>query len=187
MISIQSTNQSDSTFLGIVSSVCSAEARLLKAESINVVEIDHCFDKKWRAFSGVIAPQFATWWLPDLRVPPFHPNRVVSQTVYRRLQSPDQAYVRRDASPLHVEQSSYRDVHRLIRRIDSCAIYAWYSGQTETSDQGSILLYRISETEETSWFATLSKSPWRLARSHGISRRAFELLIESQHATAAPN
>ncbi len=188
MIPIPSSTRSDALFMQLVSRICSSEARLFDAAFIYLVEIDRCFDRKWRAFSGVIDLQLGTWLGPELRVPPFHPNRVVGQLVYRRDASAEISYRETAAKLLHVRQSSYRNIHRLMHRIVPSGLFLWYSGDTLSSDRATILAYRIEATQESSWFASFRKTPeWRIDRTEGISRQELDMLVGTQGSSPASN
>ena len=188
MISVAPRTESDQDFASLVSRVCTSEARLLEPEFVYIVEVDHCFDRKWKAFSGVIDLQLGTWLGPHLRVPPFHPHRVVRELVYQRDAGAEGGYRAIPAKPLHINQASHRNVHRQLRRIVPSGLFVWYSGGTAVAEQGTILTYRIKPPQEASWFASFRKSrDWRIDRMHGISRRALELLVGPHRGEAAPN
>jgi hypothetical protein len=52
MITLNAANHDDPQFIGIVSMILNSAVSRHHPRDVYVVEIDHCFDRKWQKFSG---------------------------------------------------------------------------------------------------------------------------------------
>src|SRR5262245_40642737 len=104
MLTILPKEQDDPEFVELVARILNAAVANQLPEDVYVIHIDNWFDHKWNAFSKVRW----NWAGPVRRVPPFHPNRVVSQSHYRRSEATLAYYAPAEAAPLHVEAKDPR-------------------------------------------------------------------------------
>lgn len=179
MIALDPKEYDDPQFVELISRTLTALAHCYKPIEIYVIHIDNWFDHKWKGFSGVADLQVGTWLGPTLRVPPFNPNRVVSQT-HLHLDDPDKpTYVIEPALPLHIYQPSSSNLRRSLSQITKSGLFAWYSGGTKKNDRASLMVYRIEKENEVSWYGSfLKKEEWRINKVTGISKQEFARLIE---------
>jgi hypothetical protein len=174
MITLNEANQDDAQFIGIVSRILNSALSRHHPQDVYVVEIDHCFDRKWQKFSGKALGLIGTW-NKRLVVPPFDPRRVVNQLYFRSDLSASPSYSMASARPLHIEQAGGDSPQRRLAQVSQSGVFLWYSGETAKTDQASVLLYQIDAEETSDWYASFVKSgQWKLNKVRGLSRRALE-------------
>ena len=184
MITLDPKEKDDAEFVELVSRILTATTDCYKPVEIYVIHVDNWFDHKWKGFSGVVMPQLGTWAGPLLRVPPFHPNRVVSQ-LHLRLDDPTEPiYAFKRVRPLHVLQTSVLNMERRLRDLAKPALFIWYSGNTKTNDRASLMVYTTSEEIDVSWYVSFVKQGnWGANKVKGISKRGFAELTEMYKST----
>src|SRR5688500_18904807 len=116
MIELKATESDDPHFTVTVSQILSSALNCYKPEKVYVVHLDNWFDHKWNAFAAVVLLQFGVWRAPDLRTPPFNPNRVISQSHFRLDDKTKTDYIACDAPPLHIQQSSISNLGKRLYR-----------------------------------------------------------------------
>ncbi|MDT5121463.1 MAG: hypothetical protein QOC96_945 [Acidobacteriota bacterium] len=174
MITLNQTTHDDPQFIGIVSTILNSTVTRYRPHDVYVVEIDHCFDRKWQKFSGKVLGALGTW-NKKLVVPPFEPHRVVSQRYFRSDMAASSSYLMAAARPLHIEQHSGDNRQRYLSLISRSGLFLWYSGETLKTDQASVLLYQIDAEGTSDWFASFIKSgQWKLNKVRGIPQRALQ-------------
>src|SRR5437762_13338148 len=95
-------------FVRQVEQVANGVIRRHAPESVVLIKIDNFFGSKWLGFSGKALGALGVWNKPynqpadNIRIPPFVPNRVVSQ--------------RRFAGPSYEEIDSGKPIHKRIPR-----------------------------------------------------------------------
>jgi len=176
MITLNSAKHDDPQFIGIVSMILNSAVNRHHPQDVYVVEIDHCFDRKWQKFSGKASGLIGTW-NSRLVVPPFDPSRVANQRYFRSdLSAPSYSMV--STRPVHIKQSGGDSRQRRLAQISQSGLFLWYSGETTKTDQASVLLYQIDEEGTSDWYASFIKSgQWKLNKVRAIPRRAIEHLM----------
>jgi hypothetical protein len=116
MITLNSANRDDPQFIGIVSMILNSTVSRHHPRDVYVVEIDHCFDRKWQKFSGKALGLIGTW-NTRLVVPPFDPSRVVNERYFRSDRSAAPSYSPASARPLHIKQSGADSPQRRLAQI----------------------------------------------------------------------
>jgi hypothetical protein len=107
----------------------------------------------------------------------------MGQQVFLREARTDLSYRPVTVPPLHVRQVSRRNVGRYVRLAVPSGLLVWYGGDTDNSEQGTILVYRVSRKVESCWFASFRKRDnWRIDQMHGISRRGLAWLLQAPAA-----
>ncbi len=61
MITLNVNKLDDPQFIGLVSNILHACVNRYHPSDVYVVEIDHCFDRKWQRFSGKVLGALGTW------------------------------------------------------------------------------------------------------------------------------
>lgn len=177
MVIINATDQDDPLFVDIVTRALGTAVRLYCPRDIYIVQIDHWFDHKWLAFSGKVLGALGVWKM-RLTLPPFNPNRVVSQVYYEAEFNGAGICTIAAAPPLHIDQWSNVNMQRFVDRVSESGVFVWYSGDTASSDAASVMLYQISDGEAAGWYASFKKKvSWKLNRVEGISRRELSVLL----------
>jgi hypothetical protein len=116
----------DIQYVHIVRPIMVGALRVLEPRRGFVVKVDQWFGPRWMYFSHKTLGALGIGYY-DLRVPPFVPNRVVSETYYER-----QSAVLRQAKPpltLHIKQSSSKNATRKLSEL--CSDAALFGGREE--------------------------------------------------------
>jgi hypothetical protein len=180
MITINVNKTDDPEFIAVVSSIVNASINQYHPADVYLVEIDHCFDHKWQQFGGKILGAIGSW-NQRLVIPPFEPRRVVSQGYYRLDATASGSYQLTDARPLHRDQFSSHNLSRWLSQVSESGVFVWYSGETVSTNQASILFYQIDSNGTSDWFASFTRNDvWKLNRVRNIPRRALEEMISRE-------
>jgi len=179
MLALNSNNQDDPQFIGLVSNILNACVTRYRPADVYVVEIDHCFDRKWQRFSGKRLGLIGSW-NQRLVIPPFDPRRVASQRFYHSEIPSSGSYHLVEARPLHIEQCGGDSGSRRLAQVSESGVFLWYSGETMNTNQASVLLYQIDASGTLDWFASFIRNDtWKLNRVRDISRRVLEDMLNS--------
>jgi hypothetical protein len=148
-----STGQTDQNALHEkVREIANGIARTFSPKTLILIAVDHWFGSRWLHFSGKAHGAFGVWTKP-LSIPPFVPARVLSQ---RRFLSPD--YVETEpGDPLHIEASSSAVIRRKLAQIAADTAVLWYSADSATTGQLSVMAYIPSNAGYVTWYAALQK------------------------------
>ena len=101
---LDKNDQDDGQFIAVVQRCLATVVRDADADAVRVVHIDNWFDKKWLNFSGKRSGAIGLH-LPEVTIPPFHPNRVLDERVLKR----DETGVftpTSDLAPIHTRRTS---------------------------------------------------------------------------------
>jgi hypothetical protein len=184
----------DPTLIVLFNSLLEGFVTTNKPEQLYLVRIDNWFDQKWLGFSGNGTAKSGR---PDLggrflgmfesikvvfhnnklTLPPFNPNRIVSQRCFVRSESD---YIEAPLRPPHrfTKQSSELNLHRRIEDAYSSACLVWYSSNTIANDRASFMAYAVNSGETESWYSSfLRKSAWNLNSTKGISKEKVQALM----------
>jgi hypothetical protein len=172
-------------FTNILEGVVSGIARRHLPQTLVLIKIDNWFGRAWRGFQGKVLGAMGTWSIPrwdvppdHLVIPPFVPNRVVSQ---RRFNAPDYQEVDR-GKPIHKNiPSDLACERRVSNEIPNTAI-VWYSGNSKLAGRGSVMAYIPASGSYWAWYAGWKK--WGPSEQHGITRAQLLQLIEEGHLTS---
>jgi hypothetical protein len=177
MITLDVNKSDDPEFIGIVSNILNTCVNRSCPTQVYVVEIDHCFDWKWQRFSGKILGALGTW-NRRLVIPPFDPQRVVSERFYCSDLAQPAVYRLATARPLHIEQAG-DSTKRRVAQVTESGVFLWYSGETMKANQASVLVYQIDARGTSDWYASFSRNEqWKLNRVRDISRRLLEEMMK---------
>src|SRR5712692_1618193 len=121
MITLNVNKQDDPQFIELVSNILNSTVNRHHPQEVYVVEIDHCFDRKWQRFPGKHLGAIGTW-NTRLVIPPFDPRRVVSQRFFQSDMSPSPSYHLASARPLHIEQSGGDSSLRRLAQISQSGV-----------------------------------------------------------------
>ena len=150
--------------------------RLHSPERICVVRIDNWFGPSWLRFSGKILGAAGVHDRDELRVPPFHPNRVRSQRTYA---ASGDSYKLIEAPALHIAQASSENLvlDRAVEAVAPNTALVWFSGNTASNGKGAMLVY-VPETDGYwGWYCGFeSEDGWRRTRLAGIDQIELDQL-----------
>jgi hypothetical protein len=143
--------QDDVDFVHAVRPVMTGVLRTIEPSEVYLVKIDSWFSARWLGFSHKAIGKIAIH-RSVLRVPPFVPGRVRSQSFFRRAASGD---YRRADSPLalHLDQTSSDNARREMSKLCPGAAALWWSGETRRNRRGCVMAYLPSEDGHVGWYA----------------------------------
>lgn len=165
-------------FLSRVQAVTDGLLRSLRPSSIVVIKIDNFFSSKWLRFSGKSLGAIGVW-KERLNIPPFVPDRVLSQRAYAGVLYDELISVR----PLHVHTESVTALLRYTADIAKGAAIIWYSGRSLKSGQGAMMAH--FPTIEGYWPIYVrwnNRGSWKVVESHEISVEEIRRLTEASFA-----
>lgn len=166
------TPEDDPAFFRIVASILDSVVAESTPEVVTVIQIKNWFDQKWLNFSGKIVGA-AGLWGSDITLPPFNPNRVMSQTVCRLVNG---EYESIKAPPLHILQRSSENLNRKLRFHASSGMFAWWTSNTVSNGRGSLMVYTQTGDQSSTWFLGFRKKAreWKVNTKKGIPDHLIE-------------
>ena len=155
-------------------------------ETLLLVKIDNWFGSKWLGFSGKALGAIGVWDKPynqppdNIKVPPFVPNRVVSQ---RRFAGP--AYEEVDGGkPLHTQIPSNLALVRKTGIAAPGTALVWYSGNSKTTGRGALMAYIPVAGSYWAWYVGfVAKKTWQVNEAWDIKREDLSELMEQGSRT----
>ncbi|WP_179019271.1 hypothetical protein [Winogradskyella forsetii] len=186
MIKIKFDNTDDHGFKEIVESIIRNLILSLHPKEIAIVRIKNWFDHKWLNYSGKAIYKNETGtnamiplvsepcWSKEITIPPFNPNRVLSETIYRLYETENPKF----EELLHVSQNSNDNVKRIISELTKNGICIWISSNSETNKQGSVMVYQIQNSEVITWYLNIEdKNGWKITKSKGIDKNTIQSML----------
>ncbi len=175
---ITPTENDDPRFVALANQLLDTTVTTCRPAEVCLIRIDQWFDAKWLKFSGKILGALGVYCNRWITIPPFHPNRVLSET-HLSVAPESGAYVPSPAARLHIVQASAENLTRVISRVSPSAVFFWYSSSTVGLDRGSIMLYRTEQAEVFPWYASFHRTTeWKLDRHRGISPCEVQHLLQ---------
>ena len=155
-------------------------------DEVSIVRIKNWFDHKWLNYSGKQILKYDTkthpaipfvlepYWHKEITVPPFNPNRVLSESRHRKEGIEDSLF----EEALHRFQWSTENRSNLITRRINNGLCVWVSSNSETNRQGSLMVYQIKNSEIQSWYASIEeKGEWKVTKTKGIDKNQVQLML----------
>jgi hypothetical protein len=166
MIELVPCEHDDLGFLQLAQRIVNGAVAALGVRDVYLVHIDNWFDHKWFG-----------WWsweetdLKKLCVPPFNPNRVLSEKHFIWDANTSRWTSCGQGKPLHVRQPGrWRSYAKPLERLSKSAVFTWYSGNTVTNRAGSLMLY-LSGAEGYGWYASFTKEQlWKVNDELRVTR-----------------
>jgi hypothetical protein len=170
-----------SDFIRQVEQVTNGVIRRHAPETLVLIKIDNFFGSKWLGFSGKALGAIGVWHNPSyqpaniVRIPPFVPNRVVSQ---RRFSGP--TYEGIDCGkPIHQRMPSRVALNRTAASAAPKSALIWYSGESKVTGRGAMMAYVPADDSYWLWYAALETGEsWSVTETLDIKRDDFESLME---------
>jgi hypothetical protein len=164
---LNTTSEDDPAFVRVATSILDCVVAQCTPQIVVGIQIDNWFDHKWLKFSGKVHGALGIW-RKELMIPPFNPNRVKSQTVYRLGERGE--YEEIEAPLLHIVQPSSANLNRQLKQATDSGVFAWWTSNTVAHGKGSVMVYTHIGKETSSWFASFERGPeWRISKTKGIS------------------
>ena len=80
-------------------------------------------------------------------------------------------YQKSNVSALHLIQPSRNNLTKFIDRITKSGVFVWFSGDTEQSANGSLMIYTVANDSQNGWYASFRKANlWKINKVWGLSR-----------------
>ena len=160
-------------FVRQVEQVANGVIRLHAPETLVLIKIDNFFGSKWLGFSGKALGAIGVWFNPSyhpaniVRIPPFVPNRVVSQ---QRFSAP--TYEEIDCGkPIHKRMPSRVALNRTVATAAPKSALVWYSGESKVTGRGAVMAYVPAGDSYRLWYAALETGEsWSVTETLDIKR-----------------
>lgn len=179
MLVITPGERDDPAFTDAVARMLNRLVASHRPDDVYVVQIDNWFDYKRLNFAGTLEVQLGIWEEATLRVPPFRPNRVKRQLLFRR-DAATGTYGEAPSRPLHLNHASHVNVQRVLHRISPRGVFVWYGGGTGREDHASLMAYTTGPDGESGWYAGfLRRGMWSIDKTNGISRQEAASMLSA--------
>ena len=154
-------------------------------KEICLIRIKNWFDYKWLNYSGKSVVEFRggaglfdsslnNEWREKITVPPFNPNRVLSELFFRTEQTDNKMFEK----TLHTTKDSNDNIHNRISKYTNNGLFVWYSSDTELNQKGSLMIYRVqNDNVETFYVSFENKNCWKVKQTKNISVRELTNLL----------
>ena len=155
---------------------------------ICLIKIKNWFDHKWLNYSGKSVVQFHggaglietslnNEWREKITVPPFNPNRVLSELFFRNLKTDNKMFEK----TLHTWKDSNDNVQNRISKYTKDGMFIWYSSDTEINQKGSLMVYIVQEDEIKTFYASfINKNGWKINRAKNASVSELESFLNDK-------
>jgi hypothetical protein len=176
VIELEPSEHDDLPFLQLAQRIVNGAVATLEMREVYLVQTDNWFDFKWLGF-------WSRWKekeLTELFVPPFNPNRVLSEKHFVWDANRSQFAPATHEKPLHRRQPGRRTTQAVpLDRFSKSAAFIWYSGNTVTNRAGSLMLY-LSGADAYAWYASFwNEEQWKYHDERRIARRELVAFEES--------
>jgi hypothetical protein len=163
-------------FISIVERAVGGVLRRHTPQTLVLIKINNWFGSRWLRFAGKVLGAIGSWSNADnLVVPPFVPNRVISQ---RRFAAPNYEEID-PGRPVHKPMPSEHALSRKVSNTASGAALVWYSGDSKATGRGAVMAYAPVERSYWPWYASWENSDcWRVIETWDIKRDDLSRLIE---------
>jgi hypothetical protein len=147
----------------------------VEPQRVYVARLDNWFGHRWYGFRGKhlgVAGFCNRMGDRQLEVlPPFVPERVLAETCYE--QSPDGEYRPAEVPErLAIHQIGSENFSRHLDRFTDNGILFWYSGNSSSQTQASLMLYANTPEVKDGWYLSLRREndAWQFQHGIGISK-----------------
>jgi len=178
----------DSEFIRLVELTVNGVLHRNPPPSLAVIKIDNWFGSRWLGFCGKSLGLVGFTLKPDgrtprkLRIPPFVPERVLSQ---RRFAAPDFREVA-PGRPVHRQMPGSTALNRKAAIAEPETTLVWFSGNSKANGRGSLMVYAPAGNTYWCWFAELERGePWRVTEAREIKPDDLTRLMEEGSASFA--
>lgn len=179
MIKLKTDNSDDPGFIKVIESVIGNLISSLNPNEVSIIRIKNWFDHKWLNYSGkeirkydagagaMIPFVLELYWGKEITIPPFNPNRVISENFYKKKGNGNS----KSHELTHVWQRSTENKKRLISYKTENGLCIWISTNTVTNGQGSLMVYQTQNSEILTWYANFeNKNSWKITKTKGIDQ-----------------
>ena len=169
LIQIDTTTIDDSAFVRLVSRFVNHYVDVCEPPRVHLVHVDNWFGERWLGFRGKIlgAAGVRNRHVNDCKLPapPFKPSRIESALELHRQSDGQYDVVSDSMAGLHADKPG--DAFWYLTRP---GIYCWYSGNTKTNTNGSLMIYDVTSEGASGWYIGFDRNPkWRPTTATNIS------------------
>jgi len=165
--------------------------RLIDKKEINevcLIRIKNWFDHKWLNYSGKSVIEFRgggglidsslnNEWREKITVPPFNPNRVLSELFFR-IEPTDNKMFEKN---LHKKKDSNENIHNRISAYTKSGMFVWYSSNTEINQKGSLMIYIVQgDNIKTFYVSFVNNNGWNINQTKNISVTELENILSEK-------
>jgi hypothetical protein len=175
---IKRNTTDNSEFIVNIEAVIQDRIDIWQPNEVYITRIDNWFDIKWLKFSGTIMHEISIYQLIEITIPPFHPNRVEICNKYCKNNG---IYIETKLDkPLHIFQSSSENLKRKISNFSKNGLFIWFSSNSETNKNGSLMIYYICENTIFTFYASLTlEQNWLVDKSKGMTKKEIDKVINN--------
>ena len=153
-----------------------------------LIRIKNWFDHKWLNYSGNSVVEFPGGgglidsalngeWREKITVPPFNPNRVLSELFFR-IEPTDNKMFEKN---LHKTKSSNDNIHNRISNYTENGMFVWYSSNSEINQKGSLMIYIVQINDvKTFYVSFVNENNWKINQAKNISAKELENILSDK-------
>ncbi len=167
----------DAAFVRYVDRLLTRAVMAAQPEKVYIVRLDNWFGSRWYGFHGKILGAVGFHNKRGYKrfiVPPFVPERVLSETCYERAGG---EYVPIEVPErLAIHQKGGDNLKRWLDLFTTSGLLIWYSGNSASRDNASAMLYVNTPNATDAWYCGVRRDDgrWRFQKGIGITKREFD-------------
>jgi hypothetical protein len=166
-LKVQTEETDAAPFTGLLEHFMTELVSHLRPPEVYGIKVDNWFGPKWAGFSHKVLGAFGVA-SRDLVLPPFVPNRILSEIALKPDSSGELAEV--PCPALHVDQPSTANASRKLAILFPEALLCWWSGNSAVHRRGSIMVYLPTPDGHTPWFIGFTETErWSPSLLRGVS------------------
>jgi len=165
--------------------------KLIDKKEINevcLIRIKNWFDHKWLNYSGKSVVEFRgggglidsslnNEWREKITVPPFNPNRVLSELFFRIEPTHNKLFEKN----LYKKKESNENIHNRISAYTKNGMFVWYSSNTEINQKGSLMIYIVQDDNiKTFYVSFVNSNGWKINQTKDISATELENILSEK-------
>ncbi len=155
-------------------------------DDISIVRVKNWFDHKWLNYTGKQILKYDTkthpaipfvlepFWNKEITVPPFNPNRIISESFIRKKGTSNKEF----EVLFHKFQGSTENRNNLISKKTKNGLCIWVSSNSEINKHGSLMVYQIKDSKVQTWHISIGyKEKWKITKTKGIDKNIVQLML----------
>ena len=185
-LNIKFDNTDAEGFKEIVDDVVDELLQTLKPDEISIIRIKNWFDHKWLNFTGKQILKYDTkthpgipfvlepFWNKEITIPPFSPNRVLSESLYRLKEVQNSRF----EEIFHITQVTTDNRNNFVANRTKNGLCIWISSNSVLNRQGSMMVYQVKGSEIVTWYIRIEeKGKWKITKTRGIDNNRIQLML----------
>jgi hypothetical protein len=175
MLTLETAEGDDQDFLDLAARAIIGTALREGLHATHVVHIDNWFGPRWWSFAGKVRGKWGARDTMVLRIPPFHPQRVLSEKRFSvdEKGSSEEIPVKRR---IHGHRRSTTNLRFSVSDAASEMVFAWYSGNSIKNGRAALMVYvQPAGRKAFGWYVGLKKEEsWRVVNLGGLTQREWQ-------------